>query len=165
MARLWNEELELGSPTLRLETLWRLGGAQNIVRVNLDQTMARLPPDRRALAALIFRYLVTPSGTKIAYSVGDLAAYAGVRDEQLRPLLEDLSSGDTRILRPIAPRPGDGDPHYEIFHDVLAPAILDWRNRYVLEVERRRSRRLRALSAVLSVLLVALVALTVVALR
>ena len=40
-------------------------------------------------------------------------------------MLEELAAA--RILRPVDPAPGETSPRFEIFHDVLAPAILDWR--------------------------------------
>jgi WD40 repeat protein len=48
------------------------------------------------------------------------------------PVLESLASGDHRILRTV-PSPGQdsGATAYEIFHDRLAPGILDWRARFV----------------------------------
>ena len=41
---------------------------------------------------------------------------------------------------------------YEIFHDTLAPAVLDWRARYF---RRRRLRRLEAVTAVGALALIA----------
>jgi WD40 repeat protein len=132
MTRLWHEEIEAShSPCLRLSTLERLGGAERIVRTHLDTTMSALPPDEQDAAARIFRYLVTPSGTKIAHGAGDLAEYAQVSPSRIEPILEKLSSTGIRILRPVAPPLGQpGLPRYEIFHDVLAGAIVDWRARY-----------------------------------
>ncbi len=131
MTRLWNEELREGSRVLRLDTLKNLGGAEWIVKTHLDEAMSGLRGESQDVAAHIFRYLVTPSGTKIALSEGDLAELGELRQEQLAPVIEELSSGDIRILRPVAPPPDNpGPPRYEIFHDVLAPAILDWRSRY-----------------------------------
>src|SRR5205823_8917274 len=88
-----------------------------------------------------FRYLVTPSGTKIAYTVADLAAYADVPASELSAVLQHLASGTTRILRPVVP-PSEqpATPRYEIFHDVLAAAILDWRARYVQAQQEREER-------------------------
>lgn len=137
MTRLWQEEMRNGSHVLRLETLKRLGGAEPIVKTHLDEAMNEMDAEDRDVAARIFRYLVTPSGTKIAYSAADLADYGGLRTAQLDSLLEKLSASDARILRPVAP-PLD-QPNvlrYEIFHDVLAPAILDWRTRYT-EVQKQ----------------------------
>ena len=145
MTRLWDVEIQDSSGSaLRLSTLQRLGGAERIVHTHLDTTMSNLPLRERDVAAHIFHYLVTPSGTKIAHTVADLAEYVQVSPAQLDPILEKLSSASIRILRPIAsPLDQPGLPRYEIFHDVLAGAILDWRARYVqaqelAEAEQRR---------------------------
>ena len=136
MDRLWREERSRGSTVLRLATLEELGGAQRIVRTHLDEAMGDLPPDRRDLAASVFRFLVTPGGTKIALSATDLAEFAAVPVAELTVVLEDLATSRTRILRSVVPPDGETEVRYEIYHDVLAPAILDWRTRYV--EERRR---------------------------
>jgi hypothetical protein len=136
MTRLWKEERAAGSTVLRLETLTRLGGADRIVRTHLDDVMSTLTAAERQAASRAFRYLVTPSGTKIAHTLSDLADYAALPQGQLEPIAEKLSSGDVRIIRPVAPSPDRPTvPRYEIFHDVLAPAILDWQHR--TEVEHR----------------------------
>jgi hypothetical protein len=139
MTRLWDEELRAGSHVLRLETLRRLGGAERIVRTHLDKTMNMLPARERAMAAAMFHYLVTPSGTKIAHTARDLAEYTGNQEKDLVPVLEKMSASGIRILRPVAPPPDqmDAPTRYEIFHDVLAPAMLDWRRRYY---QQRRNR-------------------------
>ncbi|MBI5034084.1 MAG: ATP-binding protein [Chloroflexi bacterium] len=145
MTRLWNEENRLGSKMLRLATLRKLGGAQQIVRTHLDTTMARLSESEQGVAASAFRFMVTPSQAKIAYTVRDLADFAGVPAKQLDPVVRKLSAPEVRVLRAVAPPSGASqEPRYEIFHDVLAPAVLDWRERYL---EQRRSRRLRLIGA------------------
>jgi tetratricopeptide (TPR) repeat protein len=154
MTRLWDKAVAEGAHTLRLKSLHhfadperRLTGAENIVRTHLDTVMAGSPLADQAVAARIFHLLVTPSGTKIAHTVRDLADYAGVPAPQLRVLLESLSHGSDRILRPVASPPDRPDePRYEIFHDRLAPAILDWRARYAqaqekAEAEKEAARR------------------------
>jgi hypothetical protein len=125
LTRIWEEESAVGSHTLRLETLDRLGGAERIVPAHLGAAMAELSPAERDLAARIFRFLVTPSGTKIAHQARDLAEYTEVAADKVEPLLERLAGPQARILR------GVGDGRYEIYHDVLAAAILDWRARYL----------------------------------
>lgn len=138
MNRLWEEGVRAGSHTLRLKTLQALGGAQRIVRTHLDAAMKTLPPNEQDVAARVFHYLVTPSGTKIAHTIPDLASYSELPQEKLRPVMERLSGADIRILRGIAPPPDKSDdPRYEIFHDVLAAAILDWRRRHAQEQQRR----------------------------
>jgi WD40 repeat protein len=99
--------------------------------------MSELSPRERDLAAGIFHYLVTPSGAKVAHALPDLADYAGVAPSELEPTLERLTYGSTRILRPVADESGrESVPGYEIFHDVLAAPILDWRQRHVAAMQR-----------------------------
>ena len=123
MTRLWEAETEAGSRVLRLATLESLGGAAAIVRNNVQAAMSSLPPRDQRLAAQVVRFLVTPSGAKVRHVPGDLAEYAGRPEPQVRALLERLSSGGLRILRPAPPPPGSSAPAaYEVFHDVLSSA-------------------------------------------
>jgi hypothetical protein len=128
LARLWAEETAKGSRRLRLATLEALGGPQRIIRAHLDEALDRLPAGEREVAARVLHHLVTPSGTKVAHTATDLAGYAGLPADQVRSVLEGLSASGARVLRTVAAPPGqDGESRYEIFHDVLAPAILAWR--------------------------------------
>jgi WD40 repeat protein len=143
LQRLWDVERDAGSTVLRAQTLARLGGAQRIVADHLESAVGALDEEGRNVAASAFRYLVTPSGTKIAYDVPDLAGYAGVAEPALLPVLDELA--DRRILRTVAHGGANGVPRFEIFHDVLADAVLAWRARHVagteLRAEREEARR------------------------
>lgn len=147
MSRLWDKEINAGSRRLRLKTLNRLGGADQIVKEHLNDRMRDLSAELQNIAAPVFKHLVTPTGTKIAHAVNDLATFVredreetGVKVERhmVQQLLEELSRGESRILRPIGPssRHPEAGERYEIFHDVLAPAILEWRRGHIA---RRRS--------------------------
>ena len=139
MKRLWDEEMARGSHRLRAATLESLGGAATIIRTHLDQAMASLSPAGQEAAAAAFRYLVTPTGAKISLSPTDLAQLAEIPPGDVEDLVKTLS-GDARILRPVAAS-GQGDgSRYEIFHDVLAPAVLDWRTRYQRRKVAERAR-------------------------
>ncbi|NWJ96398.1 MAG: hypothetical protein HXX20_11505 [Chloroflexi bacterium] len=164
MTCLWEEESKAGSRVLRLTALVQLGGAEQIVRTHLDTTMQNLPEKEQATAAYIFRYLVTPSGSKIAHSLSDLADYAKISTPEdrhnLTALLNKLSGGDVRILRPLPVSSGKADEvRYEIFHDVLAKAVLDWQKRYSYEQERKaakqklRQQRLRTIMVTIGLVL------------
>ncbi len=168
MKRLWDEEMTAGSQRLRLETLQRLGGADTIVHGHLDDVMAELPEEQRDAAAAAFRFLVTSGGRKIALSSEELLEFSDAPAEPLEPALEHLERA--RILRRVpAPEP-DATGRREIYHDVLAPAIRDWRRRHHderterdLARARERARRLevrnRRLAAAVVALLVVGVAL------
>ncbi len=129
MTRLWEREEEIAkSHMLRLGTLTGLGGAKQIVREYLDKTMGTLSVSGQDSAAKIFHYLVTPHGAKIAQSPRDLAVYAKLSETDLQPLLVTLANA--RILRPLASLGNQESESYQIFHDVLAPAVLDWVTTY-----------------------------------
>src|SRR5262249_17124078 len=103
---------------------------------------------------------VTPSGTKIAHSIPDLAEYAGVPESGVESVVRTMV--DSRILRP-----ADGG-RYEIYHDVLAGEILAWRARYLAQrtlarvraASRRRHRRLAILVGVAMALVAVMVGVT-----
>lgn len=132
LTRLWEEEIHrLGSSELRLSTLEALGGAGHIIRTHMDEAMNNLSAEEQETAGSIFRYMVTPSGSKIAYTVADLEYYARP-ESPLQPVLEKLCRRDVRIMRTLS-LPGEPEnTRYEIYHDVLAPAVLDWRTRFDL---------------------------------
>jgi WD40 repeat protein len=147
MERLWNEEVKQGSRELRLATLTGLGGAESIVRSHLDNVMNELPEGQQAAAAEIFDRLVTPTGAKIAHTIPDLVSYAKADNQSLQSsdietLLESLSQPGTRILRAV-PGPLDQPQlsRFEIFHDVLSAAILNWRARYVQKQDQLKAER------------------------
>ena len=172
MSRLWSEEEGRHSHVLRAKTLEDLGGAEEIVRRHLDDAMSALGPEERDVAARMLHQLVTPSGARIVHKADDLAGYAGVSLEVAEPILEQLD--ERRILRTIDPAPGEKTPRFEIRHDVLAGAVVEWGRQYEerrqraeeeaqqreeLEKQRRRlrTRRLVGLAIVLAFLIPALI--------
>ncbi|MGR6963467.1 nSTAND1 domain-containing NTPase [Geodermatophilus sp. URMC 61] len=142
LTRLWEEERARGSTVLRRDTLTELGGAQTIVQSHLDAVMAGLSPQQVQVAAAVFHHLITASGSKTALTAEDLADWADLSSDRVQDLLEALSSGPKRILRPVPPATGvAGPPRYEIFHDVMGAAILDWRRRYVAKEQQAAAKR------------------------
>ncbi len=190
MERLWEETLAKGLRELRKDVLDEIGGSRRIVSSHLDQSLSELNHDERVIAAEAFRFLVTPARTKIAQRASDLAYWEGRPEAEVVPVLEALSSHEQgRILRPLPSPPGEEERLYEIFHDVLADAILDWRQRWEQERERealarkleeekrsrleeererhreRRNRLVRGAAGALLVLVVALAVMTAAALH
>ena len=103
--------------------------------------MEKLSAADQKTAAGIFRYLVTPSGTKIAQTAADLAAYSEMPNSSVSSVLEKLSGSDLRILRAISPPPAQqGEVRYEIFHDVLSGPINDWWRGYEAKAQVERTR-------------------------
>jgi WD40 repeat protein len=145
METVWQRERKEGSRELRLSTLQSLEGVEKIVDTHLGNALRALGGDERQAAIDMFDHLVTPSGGKIAESVPDLARRTGHSEKQVGRVLEKLDRA--RIVRPVPAPPGQ-DPmrfrRYEIFHDVLAPAI---NHTIAAREEERRARHLRRLTA------------------
>ena len=165
MERLWDEELARGSRVLRASTLAALGGATRIVQDHLGRALASLPEREQEVAARMFEHLVTPSGTKIAHRSVDLAQFARAPQADADVALRQLAR--ERILRPLDEDGGAGR-RYEIFHDVLADAILTWSRRREVEHERRAARthkrRLVAVAVTSLVAILVMAAVTIFAL-
>lgn len=136
LTRLWDQEQANGSSKLHLKTLHELGGATKIVRNYLDDTLDTLLPEERTIAANFFDRLVTPSGTKIALTINDLAQYTKANASSLQVVIEKLEKH--RLLR--KSMLSLEEEQYEIFHDVLSQPLLDWQERYqsVLEEKQRQ---------------------------
>lgn len=144
LTKLWTEEAEAGSSVLRLSTFERLGGAKTIARTHLDHVMEELDPNEQEVCSRFFDRLVTPSGTKIAQSETDLRDYAGNLADSVPTVLQRLSNA--RIVRTIGTLPDSFDViRYEIFHDILAAGILDWRRRYARRQEVVKQAQDRAM--------------------
>lgn len=126
MSRIWEREFEEGSSVLRCSTLKDLGQAKAIVDKHLKEVLNQMPSDDQEIAAQMLRFLITPSGTKIAHVASDLADYTDTSAANVTKVLEKLSGGNARILRPIAPSHPDGEPRYELLHDILAPGLQAW---------------------------------------
>ena len=167
MTRLWRAETEQGSRWLRVETLRQLGGAKQIVGTHLDAVLAGFSEEQRETASRIFRHLVTKSGRKTSQDLENLAALEDLDPAKVQKVLDLLSAA--RLVRPVpAPAGSDEGPRYEIFHDVMGPAVLSWRRRYLAardkaslvqekrEVEARHQATRQRLRLVERVLLVTL---------
>ncbi len=158
---IWDNEQASGSRVMRTATLQRLGGAERIVRNHVEQAMAELTPDEKRAAAAMYNHLVTPSGTKIAHRVGDLAGYASLPQSQASGVLDKLAR--ERIVRASSEN-GPATVRYEIFHDVLADAVLAWRARHEEQEalhdaeQRRRRAQFVAVAALVGLILVGAIA-------
>ena len=138
-----------------MATLDRLGGATTIVRAHLDDAMATLSPAQQDACADALRFFVTAGGRKIALTDAEVLSFAEVPAEVLSPALDQLQ--ERRIFRRV--RVPGADSARELFHDILAPAVLEWRRRHD---EGRRlaglQRRNQRLATAVVVLLAALIA-------
>jgi pSer/pThr/pTyr-binding forkhead associated (FHA) protein len=130
LLRLWNKRSQHSgtkSREITRDLLVAEGGVDGVVGTHVREKLdGDLSHNERRLASQIFHYLVTPSGGKFAYSPQDLADSASesagerIDSGEVERLLGKLAEGDARILRRVGDR-------FELFHDVLARPILNWR--------------------------------------
>jgi WD40 repeat protein len=147
LERLWRDCVETGARTLTAGRLNALGGAAAVAENHLLDALDRLTPAEQDTAADCFRYLVSTSRTKIAQTTSDLAEWSHRPEADVAAVLDELCTGESgRILRVVASGGGQGTS-YELFHDLLAAPIVDWRRqrerRLAEEAEARRQRVLR----------------------
>jgi WD40 repeat protein len=158
LERLWNEERHEGSSVLRRSTLERLGETRGIVEAHVRRGLATLSEAEQDIAAQAFRFLATRSGTKIAHTAADLSEFTGIRERTLAHVLDKLVGAETRILNLLPPQRAGGSPSYELYHDLLAEAVLAWRSDRLGAMEtraakaearaaRRRANRFRSVAA------------------
>jgi hypothetical protein len=152
LQRIWADERTQQSRVMKLETLQSLGGAKKIIQSRLDQVMETLERPQRDVLADAFRGLVTSTGRKIPLTTKEISGITEASPEELEPLLLQLDK--ERVLRTVPASDPGGDERREIFHDVLATAILDWRRRWVEKrVRDAANRRTAAIVAVAAVLI------------
>jgi WD40 repeat protein len=155
MERVWRATVEAGSHELTISRLEQLGGARRIFEDHVVGALGTLAPKERAIAADVFRFLVTSSKTKIARPASDLAEWTGRPEPEVTFVLDKLCEGESgRILRRIPPPAGtSGASSYELYHDVLADPIGEWRRDYEQDRARRAAlRRLVRVGGTLAVL-------------
>ncbi len=152
MERLWTEKvIKKRSHCLGLKTLNDLSipeknitGAQRIANDHLSEQMQDLSSDReRNAMAIVFKYLVSGGGTKIAYPILQLPEPTGLNHNELLSVLEQLDA--QRILRTVKVPNHSEVRRYEIFHDILAWPILNWRDRYLLDKKLKEGIRIGSL--------------------
>lgn len=156
LQKLWDAERKAKSQVMRKKTLHDLGDAKKIVQDHVEGVMRALTDAHRAAASSIFDRLVTPSRSKIAYTLADLVQFAGDHGDAVEPLVKHLADPHVRILRAVAS--GEGQTvRYEIFHDVLSEAVLAWRAKHLRDMREAEKKRARVGCTIMAVAVVAIV--------
>jgi WD40 repeat protein len=163
MKYLWEQDHHGPPPYVLRNATFEAVGAEKIVQRHLRSQLDSLPRAQRDVAAQVFRFLVTSSGTKISHSAEDLAGLAERDVGRVSAVLDTLASREARILREVP-----GPPHqpevksYEIFHDVLARPILEWRGEQLRRMAaERRVRRIATVAVPVAIALLVVVGLLV----
>lgn len=119
------------------ESLQQIGGAEGIGFEFLEETFASriAPPTHRMheqAARAILKALLPESGTDIrgrmqpASKLLEVSGYAN-RKGDFRSLIE-LLEREVRLIAPTEPdeESSDAEPHYQLTHDFLVPALREW---------------------------------------
>ncbi|WP_321471952.1 WD40 repeat domain-containing protein [uncultured Paludibaculum sp.] len=151
--RLWQQsppDEQSGFPRV-----YSAGGASGALRAYCDESLNPLPQAAKEVISGAFGFLITRQGAKMAYELNSLAEHLKLDRQKLDDALSALSRA--RILRR-TPAPG-GAVWFELYHDMYAPFLTAWAERYRAEREeaaRRSSKRsLRLLELVVMLLIVA----------
>jgi hypothetical protein len=151
-SHLWNAAKAANSNEITTGLYKRCGGSKGIVNQFVNGTLdSLLPFEAEALCAAL-RYLILPSGAKMALTIDDLrglildADYSatghdlswGVNpvklSDWLEPALMKLLPSESPLLRRRVRRER---VEYELLHDLLGPILLQWRIRRLEEAPRR----------------------------
>lgn len=125
MGRLWNEEREVGSRTLQGSTFVSLRRGRSIVRQHVEGVIEHKAKDVQDVLIKVFCELVTSSGLRVAHSLQDLAEKAEVDVADARKILDELTTGESRLLRRTV-QSSHEPVKYEFFHDRLAAVANEW---------------------------------------
>lgn len=157
MQYLWEKVKNDSRPKLNLALVPKSDTVKRIIESHIHQRLDRLTRKEKLLAADLLRFLITPSGTKLADTAQDLGDRTGHAVKKIETLLDKLSEQDFRILNTITPPPGASNHlRYELTSDALAAPILDWVRD--IRAKQHRSRvRLTYFGLFAVVLIIALV--------
>jgi len=101
-----------------------------------------LTPAQRRIAARAIDYLVTSQGAKMAYELNSLAKHMVVDEALLAATLEQLSRTGG-ILREWQ---WQNERWFELYHDMYAPIMYEWKERFVKEQRREYELEQRAVA-------------------
>lgn len=124
---------------------YREGLAAEVLQDFCNKRLAQLAAWEREVIAKALDYLVTRQGAKLPYEYRSLAHHMELDPEALRGILDSLASESTRMLR--ASRRPDGSLWFELYHDMYAHVLYDWKESVLREAEEARSKRLRELES------------------
>jgi hypothetical protein len=122
---------------------YRPGLAATKLKSFCREKLASLFEEQKKTVAAALEYMVTRQGAKVPCELRNLASLSRTSPRELDLALSQLASEDTRILR--TTRSTDGSTWFELYHDLYAPILSEWKREFETELdtqERQRSRQL-----------------------
>jgi WD40 repeat protein len=137
--RIWDEDKQDGNGTEFLSGYQAARASAELreyCKLKLDTELQESEQD---LASEAFGFLMTKRGAKMAYELDNLAEHMGHPKEELRSVLAKLSQPDVRILREFQGGSG-GSPWFELYHDMYAPFLFEWKAHHDAQRNEQRER-------------------------
>jgi WD40 repeat protein len=150
LVELWDAMRRENGTVLTKELLVKRGVDQ-IVHEFLERALEDSRVDQKVAASILDR-MVTPAGTKIAYSLEDLSAQTAISREKAQAVLDGLTDSDPPIINVVGSTRG-GAEKYEIRHDALCKPIWLWASDYNKQRQEHELRRKYRNGAILTVAL------------
>jgi hypothetical protein len=152
LSEIWARELADGAPVLRLSTLRGMGGARQVIVHYVERALADLSARDRRILVDIMPHLITPSGSRVAHSIEDLAAFSRAPTSDVARLVGQLS--DARVMSQVVI---GNAVRYQVYHDLFAAPLLDLRRRAQSSIERRRSLSVGCISGLFVLVTMAII--------
>jgi hypothetical protein len=127
-AREESKRQEAEQKQIANEARSRLGGL-------IEQVMDKLGKQGQALWAKVMFYMVSTDGRRTEQSASELAALSDQPADALELMLRSLTDGG--VLRLGFRTLDAGEARYQVVHDTMAQALLEWHSQYVLGLTRR----------------------------
>ncbi len=147
---LWEKDATSVGSQLTLRTYESAGRMTGILRAYVHRILSDLPPREAEVLHAAIRYLVLPTGAKMALTVDDLIGLlqeqdftprakalfsldhrATIRMETIRPtlasVLDRLTLSGAALLRRAV---RDDREEFELIHDLVGTILLDWRDQH-----------------------------------
>src|SRR6266513_460725 len=148
---LWDQEMKNGAAKnggfeflrdyLKAEGTGRQNPARQILQRFCEDQMDQLTSEQQVLAAKAFDFLITSQGAKMSYELNSLARHMNTAEGVLGATLQKLSNPKTRILRKSQ---WQDELWFELYHDMYAPIMYEWKQRLDEKQEGEREREQRA---------------------
>jgi len=164
---LWDDRMASGHRRLELKDYKRLGGAAQILKDFTASILGALEPALADMFWAILRYLVLPTGAKVALTVQDLTSLlqptdhlvsseisleerswlATLSKERSATVIQRVFSKLTSSRSPLFQRAVRSDrEEFELLHDLLGTILLDWREEYRRDVAQKTRERRKTLA-------------------
>jgi tetratricopeptide (TPR) repeat protein len=140
--RLW-EETQSSPTAAPFLAGYRPGLAARVLKTFCREKLAALDEEQKKTVAAALEYLVTRQDAKVPCELRNLASLTRESPGEIDAALNRLADEDTRIVR--ITRGADGSKWFELYHDLYAPILSEWKQEFEAELHNQEQKRSRQL--------------------